>query len=1092
MLALLSFENEPKATQSPERATLIMQPPLLTVLICTHNRAGLLKRALASIYAANQPDGWQVDILVLANACTDSTHALLEAEQDNCVKTGSWLTLDWLPEPEAGKSFALNAAIPRVRQSNIVTFVDDDHRIDEQYLVEICRAADKHPEISMFCGRILPEWDGTEPAWVHDEGAYRIRPLPIPRSDGGPNCRELTLTDATPGGGNLFLRGSVFDRVGEFPTKLGPHGHDLGGGEDSVFVERALSRGERLMYIPEVLQHHYVDQERLKFGYILRKAYQRARSTVMSQHRRSGVPAYQWRKLGEYIFSTVLAFSPARFRFYLVRVATTLGEIAGLTAIKRRPASRPEEKVRNRMYFASIAILFGIGAIAALSHPESQLIVGIEALTMTATFFAVLLGVKSIADFTHTGPQLKDEILRHYRRYSIFAFLRLLGYSFLILCILGVPGVGAYFAWSELSGITPTFGLSIAAVILSVSLFSAMQFSRHLLLLPANIVASYNYRVSRLFSYWRCLSASRLRFATAVLLGGPAALLALAVFTLLAEGDFAGAVEYASILLFYVVLGLWLRPSKPQPVTAKTKSQSPNILMIGSDTLRSDRLDGTYSKNVAPYLKHMAEQGTLFSQCYVPCARTAPSLLALLTGSWPHRFGVRDNYVPDEATHLPVETLPGILNKHGYYTAALSDWCGADMGKFDLGFDYTDVPEDQWNTKLFIRQGPKDLRLFLSLFGRNRFGKYFLPEIYYLGGVPQTDELGLEAQHLISHLAAQSQPFFLNIFFSTTHGPFGSEYPYYTRFADPNYRGESKFVMARLTDPWEIIQRQAEPREAFDLDQIINLYDGCVARFDDEVKRLMDHLGRCGLLENTIVVVYSDHGMEFFEHQTWGQGNSAISDVSNRIPLLIHSPMTTQGRNFTHPVRSIDLAPTLLEMAGIAHGHKMDGVSLKPFLDEHGAAPELDAFSETGIWLADLPGTPVGHLRYPKLLDLLTVRDIETSTISIKPEYVDIIVRAKDRMIRKGRWKLVYQPLIDGYLLKLFDMLSDPACTTDVLEKHRDVANRLWEDLQNWLLQDAAYGQYASDTKLKEQEQARAASMENAILAQVISQEGLL
>lgn len=1023
----------------------------LTILICTHNRANLLQRALASIYAANQPDGWQVDILVLANACTDSTHTLLEAEQNNCANNYSWLTLDWLSEPKAGKSFALNAAIPRVRQSNIVTFVDDDHRIDEQYLVEICRAADSHPEISMFCGRILPEWDGTEAAWVHDEGTYKIRPLPIPRSDGGPVPRELTRDDATPGGGNLFLQGNVFDRVGEFPVELGPHGHDLGGSEDSVFVERALSRGERLMYIPGVLQHHYVDPERLKFGYILRKAYQRARSTAMTQYVRTGVPAYQWRKLGQYIFSTIFAFSPARFRFYLVRVATTLGEIVGLSAIKRTPDFRPDEKTRNKVYLASVATLSGIGAIATLSQPESHAIVGMAALTVAATFFTILLGVKSIADFTHTGPRLKDEILGHYRRYSIFAFLRLLGYAFLILCILAGPGIGAYFAWNELFGTTPTFGFSFAAGILSASLLIAMQFSRHLLWLPANIVASYNYRVSRLYSYWKCLTASRLRLATWALLGGPATLLILTIGTLLARGNFAPAVAFASVLLCYVALGLWLRSSEPEPVSAKTKSQSPNILMIGSDTLRADRLDGTYSKNVAPYLQRMAEQGTLFSQCYVPCARTAPSLLALLTGSWPHRFGVRDNYVPDEGTRLPVETLPGILKQHGYYTAALSDWCGADMGKFDLGFDYTDVPEDQWNTKLFIRQGPKDLRLFLSLFGRNRFGKYFLPEIFFLGGVPQTDQLGLEARHLISHFAAQSQPFFLNIFFSTTHGPFGSEYPYYTRFADPNYQGESKFVMARLTDPWEIIKRQAEPREAFDLDQIIDLYDGCVARFDDEVKCLMDHLGQCGLMENTIVVVYSDHGMEFFENQTWGQGNSVISDVSNRIPLLIRAPGMDQGGNVTHPVRSIDLAPTLLELAGFKVVEGMDGLSLASSMREPASDPELDVFSETGVWLTDLPGTPLGHLRYPNLLDLLTVRNIATGTVSIKPEYVEQVNLAKDRMIRVGQWKLVYQPLNDGYLLKLFDMANDRSCLNDVSGDYPKIVESLWARLALWI-----------------------------------------
>lgn len=1021
----------------------------LTVLICTHNRAGLLERALTSLDAARRPENWQVKILVMANACTDGTHALLDNARAACEGNPSRLKLDWLPEPRPGKSFALNSAIPHVRSSDIVTFVDDDHRVDESYLVEICRAADIYPEITMFCGRILPEWDGSEPRWVHDEGPYRIRPLPIPRSDGGPAPRELTTDDATPGGGNLFLRGNVFERVGEFPTELGPRGHDLGGGEDSVFVDRALSRGERLMYVPGVLQYHYVDPERLSFGYVLRKAYQRARTSVISQHLRTGIPPYQWRKLGQYLLALVFAFSGARLRFYLVRIATTLGEMAGQRAAKWTSAIRPSERRRNQIYLTAMAVFAGCGAAAATAQAQSQVLAGTAALAMAAAIFTAALGLKSIADFTHTGPRLRDEILKHYRRYSVLAFLRLLGYAFLLLSVLGGPGVLAYFAWQEVNGATPAFGVSLVAAIGSIVLLTALQFSRHLLWLPANIAASYNYRISRLYPVWKRLSAAKLRLATWMILGVPAALLAWTVALLLARGQSLPAVAFGCALLGYATLALWLRQPEAPRVSANTKVR-PNILMIGSDTLRSDRLDGSYEKNTAPFLRGMVESGVLFSQCYVPCARTAPSLLALLTGSWPHRLGVRDNFVPDEATHLQVDTLPRLLKQHGYYTAALSDWCGADMGKFDLGFDYTDVPEDQWNIKLFIRQGPKDLRLFLSLFSRNRFGKHFLPEIFYLGGVPQTDELGHEARHLINDLAERDQPFFLNIFFSTTHGPFGSEYPYYTRFANPDYKGESKFVMARVTDPWEIIRRQAEPREAFDLDQIIHLYDGCVARFDTEVRRIVSHLDQCGLADDTILVIYSDHGMEFFEHHTWGQGNSAISDVSSRIPLLIKTPSGPGGVTVSCPVRNIDIAPTLLELVGAdaSEWSGVDGVSLVPWIRDPKQRSELDVLSETGIWLTDLPGTPQGHRRYPKLLELLTVRNLATGTISLKPEYEQRIIEAKDRMIRKGRWKLVYQPLDDGHLLKLFDAHADPYCTSDISSHYPDKVEELWQKLK--------------------------------------------
>jgi arylsulfatase A-like enzyme len=249
--------------------------------------------------------------------------------------------------------------------------------------------------------------------------------------------------------------------------------------------------------------------------------------------------------------------------------------------------------------------------------------------------------------------------------------------------------------------------------------------------------------------------------------------------------------------------------------------------MIGSDTLRADRLGAAnYHRSLTPFLDALAKRGTQFKTCYVPCARTAPSLVSLMTGTWPHTHGVRDNFVGDNETRLPVAALPQILADHGYRTAAVSDWSGGDLGKFPLGFDQLDLPKDQWNIKYLIRQGPKDLRLFLSLFTHNHIGKRILPEIYYLAGIPLTRLVGSDARSLISELAQEERPFFLNVFISTTHPPFGSEYPYYTLWSDPAYAGESKFVMARLTDPWEIIRRQGDTRKEFDLDQIIDLYDG--------------------------------------------------------------------------------------------------------------------------------------------------------------------------------------------------------------------------------------------------------------------------
>jgi len=309
----------------------------LTVLICTHSRGPLLAKTLASLNAAARPRDWAVEILVAANACQDDTSAMLE---DYCKQAGDRgkLPLTWFAEPTPGKSNALNSALPRIH-SDVVAFVDDDHRVDTGYLVGVCTAADAHREADLFCGRILPDWVGTEPAWVHDTGPYRIYPLPVPRFDLGGSPRELSSETAIPGGGNLFLRTSWLARTGCFSTDMGPKGHDLGGSEDLEWVQRALALGARLRYVPQVVQYHYVDLDRLTLPYLVKKAYKRTASTVAIQPRPSGyrtIPLYLYRKVAEYAIKACTALGRARRRFYLVRTAAALGEIAGHLQRRRR------------------------------------------------------------------------------------------------------------------------------------------------------------------------------------------------------------------------------------------------------------------------------------------------------------------------------------------------------------------------------------------------------------------------------------------------------------------------------------------------------------------------------------------------------------------------------------------------------------------------------------------------------------------------------------------------------------------------------------------------------------------------------------
>jgi GT2 family glycosyltransferase len=306
----------------------------LTVLISTHDRAALLEAALRHLNAARRPPGWAVDVLVVANACTDGTHDLLaQYEQDpgRAGDNGEALPLRWVAEPVPGKSHALNRAIPLLT-SDLVAFVDDDHRVDAGYLDNICKASAIYPDADILCGRILPDWDGTEPAWVHDRGPYRIYPLPVPRYDLGDLPIAAPQETATPGGGNLVLRAGLFSRVGGFSTDFGPVGRELGGAEDKEWVWRAIGAGARIQYVPDIVQYHFVEANRLRLGYVMRKAYERTASAARlggPEVRPGAVRAYMIRKVAGYGLAALTSVDADKRRFHLVRLAASLGEIKG-------------------------------------------------------------------------------------------------------------------------------------------------------------------------------------------------------------------------------------------------------------------------------------------------------------------------------------------------------------------------------------------------------------------------------------------------------------------------------------------------------------------------------------------------------------------------------------------------------------------------------------------------------------------------------------------------------------------------------------------------------------------------------------------
>lgn len=666
------------------------------------------------------------------------------------------------------------------------------------------------------------------------------------------------------------------------------------------------------------------------------------------------------------------------------------------------------------------------------------------------------LVTKSVLDFSHSGPQIAAEVTRSYLGYAIFALARLGAWTFFFIALMAAAGAFVYHCLRATFGWRYRWLTALLFAALGAGLITLTRFVHYLLYLPGGIVASFNYRVSRLYPLWEHLTPTRvlaLEWAVALFFLVPAAIAAVALARRgLWRQSVIGSSATAAAVLAVTLTGWEPEPGPATPVT--DPASRPNIIMIGSDTLRADRLGvNGYWRALTPNIDSLATKGVNFSQYIVPLGRTGPSLLSLLTGTWPHTHGVRDNYVGDGEVGPFKEALPRLLAQAGYDTAVVGDWAGSDLGKFDLGFQHVDTSPDQWNFKYLLRQGPKDIRLFLSLFTHNQFGKTFLPEIYFLAGMPLTAEVGRDTRVEIKRLAAQNKPFFLDVFIASTHGPFSSTYPYYHMFADPKYRGDSLFSMSDVSSIEDVLKAQEAGKQHFDVRQINDVYDGAVKSFDDEVGKILAYLRASGLDKNTIIVIYSDHGVDLFEGETWGQGN-VVSDYSYRVPLVIYDPQRPPVGTVARTVRAVDVAPTLLELAGVPVPTAMEGKSLMPFLQHGNSEPDRVAFAETGIWIAKVRGLPKDRINYPSVLDLLQIENKDTGTLSIKPEYRNTIIRAKSRLAREGRWALVYFPLQHGSQYALYDLKTDLAMHHNIIDQHPDVAARLEADLRKWMAKE--------------------------------------
>ena len=382
--------------------------------------------------------------------------------------------------------------------------------------------------------------------------------------------------------------------------------------------------------------------------------------------------------------------------------------------------------------------------------------------------------------------------------------------------------------------------------------------------------------------------------------------------------------------------------------TGTSADDRPNFLFIYTDDQRWDAL-GVVQKEQGeaarfpwfqtPNLDRLASEGVRFRNAFVVSSLCAPSRAAFLTGRYNHHNGIVNNHTPFPTDAV---TWASLLRGAGYQTGYVGKWHMNGQSGKRPGFDYS---------ASFVGQG-RYVDCPFEIDGQPT------PTTGWVDDVSSNFAIEFIKQH-------QEQPFALVVGFKSAHGPFDPPQRLAEKYAGavatrvPNYDVpaiyKGKFDGGR---PAQAKGKKAgkkgggakkakTPAGPIDGPNKMRGYFGCLAAVDENVGRLLDVLNELKLSDNTVVVFTSDNGFYLGEH-TLGDKRSAY-DESLRIPLLVRYPglgAAAKGKVRDHIALNIDLAPTILDLAGVDIPADMQGASWRPLLEGKRTAWRLSFFYE--------------------------------------------------------------------------------------------------------------------------------------------------
>jgi arylsulfatase A-like enzyme len=361
-------------------------------------------------------------------------------------------------------------------------------------------------------------------------------------------------------------------------------------------------------------------------------------------------------------------------------------------------------------------------------------------------------------------------------------------------------------------------------------------------------------------------------------------------------------------------VGIWRTLAERASLASlpSARTGATNVLFIILDTVRSANLGlYGYQRPTTPRLERFATRGVVFDQAISPSSWTLPSHASMFTGREPRALSAGWLTPLDGA----VPTIAEVLRGRGYATAGFV--ANLQYGTYETGLDrgfirYSDYPISLG--QIFMHSG-------LGVFLAARRALRTLVGTDEVLGRRNADRINADFFGWLD--GVEGRPFFAFLNYYDAHDPYLPPDEFFRKLTGRERPGRLS-PLRRLT-----VRERREGVRPADLRLEIDSYDAAIAYLDDRIGRLLDDLERRGILDNTVVVIASDHGEEFGEHGVYYHGHSLYLP-SLHVPLIVAYPGGPAGLRVSEPVSLTDIAPTIAQLAGIEETTGLGGRSLAP------------------------------------------------------------------------------------------------------------------------------------------------------------------